>query len=130
MDHRKRAPSLAAPNPARIWTRADARQLLDEWATSGESLAAFARRHGVIPQRLSWWRSRIGATPHARVKRETSHDLPPVFIPVTVRAAEPSASTPAVVELDGSRVRVELRVLDDASAAWVASLARSLGGAA
>lgn len=47
------------PDRDDIWTPDEARRLLDEAKQSGESLAAFARRHGVAPARLYWWRSRL-----------------------------------------------------------------------
>lgn len=47
------------PDRADIWTPEDARRVLDEAEGSGEPLAAFARRHGVGPARLYWWRKRL-----------------------------------------------------------------------
>ena len=120
MANRKAVPSVSAPDHGTRWTGVEARRFLDEWATSGMSLTAFARDRGLHPQRLSWWRKRLAHTTHATV-------APPTFIPVTVRVPdrEPVA---AVLELGGS-IRVELRALDAASAAWVAALARALGAA-
>lgn len=47
------------PDRDDIWTPEDARRVLDEAEGSGEPLAAFARRHGVGPARLYWWRKRL-----------------------------------------------------------------------
>lgn len=35
---------------------AEMRELLEQWAASGMSLAQFAQRHGVREKTLAWWR--------------------------------------------------------------------------
>jgi hypothetical protein len=47
------------PDTTKIWTEEDARRVFDVWRRSGESLAAFARRHGLTEQRMYWWRRRL-----------------------------------------------------------------------
>jgi transposase-like protein len=47
------------PDPADAWTEDDARAVLDECRRSGETIAAFARRHGVTAARLYWWKKRL-----------------------------------------------------------------------
>lgn len=47
------------PDRDDIWRPEDARRVLDEAEGSGESLAEFARRHGIDPARLYWWRKRL-----------------------------------------------------------------------
>lgn len=49
------------PDPSDSWTPDDAKRIFDEWRQSGDSLAAFARRHGISSARLYWWRKRLGA---------------------------------------------------------------------
>jgi hypothetical protein len=109
----------------RPWTPAEARRVLDAWRASGESATGFARRHGLVPQRLCWWRDRLAA---ATLPKEEaivqSQDETPAFVPVEVRAAEPIADLAVVVV--GADLRVEVRGLDATSAAWVAALVRSL----
>ena len=45
------------------------KDLIQQWAASGQSKAAFARQHGVTPQQLSQWAARypewVGAEPRA-----------------------------------------------------------------
>ena len=45
-------------------TRGDARErmrkLLEQWSQSGESAAAFCRRHRINPQKLSYWKRVFG----------------------------------------------------------------------
>jgi transposase-like protein len=105
------------------WTEQDARRVLDAWEKSGETVAAFAQRMGVIPQRLFWWRKRLS--------RATSEEPSVAFVPVTVRPADVASaarSAPVVVTL-GDRVRVEMRDMDGTTAAWVAALVLNIGEA-
>ncbi|HEX4492479.1 MAG TPA: hypothetical protein VH914_14830 [Acidimicrobiia bacterium] len=47
------------PELSAVWTEGDARQVLDEWRQSGQTIAAFARDRGVSAPRLYWWRRRL-----------------------------------------------------------------------
>jgi hypothetical protein len=128
MENLKQSPSRTAPNQRRMWTRAEAEGVLDEWAKSGKSLTAFARSQGIVPQRLAWWRKRLAFALHRPTETTAAaNNEPATFIPVTVRSvqARPVApETMAAVDLGG--IRVELRTLDSASAAWVAQLVHAL----
>ena len=73
-----------------------------------------------MPQRLWWWKKRLSASVQASITA-------PAFLPVTLRAPEREVAA-AVITLS-EQVRVELRSLDGASAAWVAQLVRALGEA-
>lgn len=39
----------------RYWRGSEARVVVDAWRASGEGLAAFARRYGIQPRRVSRW---------------------------------------------------------------------------
>ena len=108
----------------RPWTESDARLVLDACASSGETLAKFARRMKLVPQRLQWWQRRL-ERPASQVK--SAIDETPTFVPVVVQA-DPAgrASGEAAAVLVSGAVRVEVRELDPRSAAWVAMVARSL----
>lgn len=41
------------------WRETEARVFVEAWRSSGETLARFARRHGVEPRRLARWVSRL-----------------------------------------------------------------------
>jgi transposase-like protein len=112
-------------NQAKRWTEAKARQLIEEWEESGESLAGFARERGLHPQRLAWWRKRLRPSEWAPASVATRL-APSTLVPVSVRGAAVERAAAATVEL-GDAVRIELGVLDGASAKWVAALARALG---
>jgi transposase-like protein len=126
MENRKRTESLADSIKGQTWNEDDARRVLDEQVASGETITAFARRHGLVPQRLWWWKKRLGPPAPPRRAQDMSSPLAATFLPVTVRAAEPQAC-PASLKLGGG-VRVQLRTLDATSAGWVACLVQALAG--
>lgn len=96
---------------AKRWNAKIAREVLDELAASGMSLAAFARSRGVNFQRLFWWRKRLGKTRSAKSV---------TFIPATI------VRGPAItLRLPGG---IAVEAVDAAAlpVRWVAELARSL----
>lgn len=127
MKNRDRVPSMAALLRRRTWNEEEARRILAELAASGETVSAFARRFGLVPQRLWWWQKRLGeqAPPDRTPSGPQTQTLTATFLPVTVRAAELPAA-PATMALGGG-VRVELRTLDQTSALWVAQVLAALG---
>jgi hypothetical protein len=42
------------------WTEVEARSVLGAWKKSGQSIERFARSRGLVPQRLYWWKKRLG----------------------------------------------------------------------
>ena len=117
----------AAAMPARrSWTADEAREVLAAWAKSGESCAAFARRRGLVPQRLLWWRQRLAAS-QEQSSTQTNAELTR-FVPVTVavREARREATESAVVVTVGDEIRIEVREVDASTAAWVAQLVSTL----
>jgi transposase-like protein len=107
----------------RAWTADEARAVLDLWDESGQSGATFARSLGVIPQRLFWWRRRIGARGVATAVAPKKSRL----VPMTVRGAAPLTGSAPVVVTTPTGVRIEVNEVDSATAAWVMAL---LGGEA
>ena len=95
---------------SRRWTEDEAREALATLEASGESVNAFGRRLGIVPQRLLWWRSRLGR-------------VTPSFVPVEV-----SGTSPAVVVVAEDGTRVEVSTADAVPAEWVATMLRSLRG--
>lgn len=103
------------------WTESDARRVLAEWKRSGDTLEAFARSRGLVPQRLAWWRKRLlpsGAAASAAV----------TFAPATVVDAPADAPTglTAMIRLSHG-ITIEL---DGASPSWIAAFARELARSA
>jgi transposase-like protein len=105
-------PSVRSRRPH--WTEADARRVLADWERSGDSLEAFARSRGLVPQRLAWWRKRLRA---ARPEASTTLTL----VPATVTGA--ATATPSAVIRLPNGIAIEV---DGVSPAWVAAIAREL----
>lgn len=42
------------------WTEVEARSVLEAWKKSGLGLERFARNRGLVPQRLYWWKRKLG----------------------------------------------------------------------
>jgi hypothetical protein len=42
------------------WTEVEARGVLEAWKRSGVGLERFARSRGLVPQRLYWWKRKLG----------------------------------------------------------------------
>jgi transposase len=101
----------------RIWSAEDKARIVAESVTSGESVCAVARRHGLSPQQLFGWRRQ------ARLPAAVSTDTAaPLFVPAVVEAPlrEPTgrrrgrhrrlqvdrATGIIEVEIDGVMVRV------------------------
>jgi transposase-like protein len=74
---------------AKRWSASRAREILAEAKRSGESLSAFAQRHGIDPQRLYSWRRKLD---EVRGPDSTASEA---FLPVRV------ASGPAVPPASG-----------------------------
>lgn len=101
------------PDPSAAWTPDEARAIFDEWHRSGESVAAFARRHGVSATRLYWWRRRLDDASVTHVQ--------PAFVPASIVSTDATAT----VRLAGG-VTIEIaHVTPSWIAAMVAELARS-----
>jgi transposase-like protein len=127
MDEQTTETWLSELRGSRPWTEAEARRVIAACEASGEPIAAFARRSGFEPKRVYRWRDRLGAA----LAKSDAHELErvslPAFVPVTVRAAPaPPNAGAAVTVCTRDGLRVEVTELDGASAAWVATLVRSL----
>lgn len=102
------------PDPRDAWTADGARRLFEEWRRAGGSLAEFARRHGIAPARLYWWRKRLAEEPPGLEALS--------LVPATVMAAE---SASAIVRLPNG---IAIEVANGSPgliAAIVAELSRS-----
>ena len=103
---------------SRPWAEEDARRVIDAWRASGETVAAFARREGLVPQRVYWWRDRIGAEPLPAAS------LLPVVVRATPMVQASSGVGASVWTREGHRI--EVAELDEASARWVAMVMKSM----
>jgi transposase len=102
------------------WSESEAQEILALLQRSGQSVAAFAREQGLTPQRLYWWRKRLGGGAAWRPSEEVHVDLVPVQITEDARAVSEAV---VVVRLPSG---VVLEVPPTASPHWTAALARAL----
>ena len=100
------------PDSNDYWTPEEAQLLLDEWQRCGGPLAAFARRCGVAPRRLYWWRRRLAGS------AATSLSL----IPAAVIGADAPTAAPITVRLPGG-IAIEIA---NASPSLVAAIVTEL----
>ena len=111
---------LSARSPtSNRWDARRAQRMLAAWRRSGESLAGFARAHGVNSQRLLWWRKRLGE----QVEPRPAPVGPLAFIPAAV---EPAPSAGRIVVRFRSGVDVEAADAAAIPAKWLVVLARAL----
>src|SRR5262252_654886 len=101
------------PDPGSTWTDDDARAVLEEWRRSGDSIAAFARRHSVSAWRLYSWRKKLPTT--AKPRAAPTLSLVPASI-VAVSGATLTLRLPGEVSID----------VANASPGWVATLVAEL----
>jgi hypothetical protein len=112
-------PTPRLPDPDDTWTPDTARQILDVCATSGEPLAVCARRLGVTPARLYWWKTRLA-------KATTGPTLASLsLVPATVVPAE---ATAAITIRLPNGIAVELAA-DSGSPTLVAAIVAELSKA-
>lgn len=117
---------LKLPDPASYWRESEARRVIEAWRQSGESAAAFGRRHGINVKRLRWWTKRLvpNASAISGTQRSASKASTTLvsLVPATVVGAGELA---AVIRAPGG-IAVELTNATPTQIAAVANaLARS-----
>ncbi len=80
----------------RRWSEVEARAVLREWEGSGQTLTAFARRRGYVPERLRRWKKKLDGKPASGAR----------FVPVEIAG---STSAPRL-EASTADWRVEIAV--------------------
>jgi transposase len=105
------------------WTEVEARGVLEALGRSGLGVEKFARQRGLTPQRLYWWKKKLGVP--AAGKGASSA---PALVPVRVTNSPPDArrGEPVTVLLrSGHMVKVGRDFDESAFARVVALLERS-----
>lgn len=101
------------------WTEIEARGVLDAWKKSGASLEAFARSRGLVPQRLYWWKRKLGiAGPKDRAALVSVR----LIESSTDGAAEPRRGEPVTVLLRSGHMLKVGRDFDEHAFARVVAL--------
>jgi hypothetical protein len=105
-------PNVRVPyQRSRQWNEEQAREVLEEWKRSGETLAVFSRKRGLVPERLYIWRKRFAAERSAPTRALS-------LVPATVVSTDPDV----IVRLrDGVVIEIA-----DASPRWVAAMVTEL----
>ena len=75
-----------------------------------------------MPQRIYWWKERLGRGRGGA----SALTAAPAFVPMTVRSAPVAMASAAVTVIAGEGLRIEVAELDATSAAWVATLVKTL----
>ena len=104
-----------------VWTKTEARRVLDLWRQSGLPLDTFAHAHGLVPQRLRRWRPILAAEGTL-----ASIALVPA---VVVADALPAPALAPVVVHAARACTVEVTDPAQVSPHWVAAFVVALGAA-
>lgn len=108
----------------RHWSADEAARVLAACEQNERSIAAFARRHGLNPKRLYWWRARLsrGARrPTAAPRHEARSAAAAMsFVELRVAAAAPHGGDAGVVIEVGAHVRIAVAAPERVDATWLA----------
>jgi transposase-like protein len=80
--------SVSAVARRRYWRSEDARVAVEAWDRSGETLAAFGRRHGIKPQRIRRWADRLAEHDEVPTTAESVQFYPVRLVTMEERAHE------------------------------------------
>ncbi len=92
--------------------------MLGAWKKSGLSLEAFARSRGLVPQRLHWWKTKVGF----RAAAEKSEALALLPVRVTEARVEARRGEPVTVLLRSGHMLKVGRDFDESAFARVVAL--------
>jgi len=106
--------------PGRRRSAAEWAQLVNTWQASGRELRDFATSRGVVPERLSWWKWRLGT----QAARAASPPEKLRLVPVQVEHAPAADALPAweVATADGQVLRVYRGITPNELAAVLAAI--------
>jgi hypothetical protein len=98
------------------WTEVEARSVLGAWRKSGLSIETFARSRGLVPQRLYWWKKKLGFG--------ADGSRPVALLPVSVTAtgADARRGEPVTVLLRSGHMLKVGRDFDEVAFARIVTL--------
>lgn len=112
-----------APTTTEPLDEAGGRALVEAWQASGLSGAAYCRQQGMRPQRLHYWRERLGypikVVAEARRTTVSSSSVASGFVEMVVG---PPATTDVDIVVGGARIRIQPGFDPDLLRAVVATL--------
>jgi len=124
------------------WNAARARAELEQWESSGQTMAAFSRARGYPANRLSWWKGELrrreqlakqgeGAATAGLVPRRATTVAAlrsGTLVEATISGADGTRFGGVVVIIEPrSGVRVEINDAERVGPRWVAQVAAQLG---
>jgi hypothetical protein len=112
----KRTRRPARKSGWRQWKANEARRVVEAWRASGLPLAAFAHQRGLTPERLRWWRQRLGDW--------NAGGAAPSLVPAVVTGERTAATATVTVRV--GIVVVEVADVDAVPAPWLAALVSGL----
>jgi hypothetical protein len=102
------------------WTEIEARGVLEALKRSGQGVEKFARSRGLVPQRLYWWKKKLGIGAGAAAATNRAPALVPVR--VTEGRMEARRGEPVTVLLRSGHMLKVGRDFDEVAFARVVSL--------
>lgn len=124
MSDAKATDLYAGMRTRRHWKREDAARALADWAESGESLTAFARRNQLGLHRLQWWRAQL--TPRTAAERESVRLVP--VVPRQAPLIALGAGAMSAVSVTVGAARIEVSDVGQTDPRWLAALVAELQG--
>jgi hypothetical protein len=100
------------------WSEVEARSVLEALRRSGLGIEKFARSRGLTPQRLYWWKKKLG------IHADRSLAAAPALLPVRVTGSRPEArrGEPVTVLLRSGHILKVGREFDEIAFARVVEL--------
>lgn len=120
----KTTDTYAAMRTRRHWKREEAARALADWAKSGESLTAFARRNELGLHRLQWWRTQLA--PRTAAERESMRLIP--VVPMQAPLIALGSSTTSAVSVTVGTARIDVSDVSQTDPRWLAALVAELQG--
>jgi transposase-like protein len=109
----------------RRWTERDGRRALAAWRRSGLSVSEFARRHGLNPQRLSWWSKQLGQWSEGETIKKRRVAVA-TWVPAEVCVNTASSAAPMMVLRLPGGVAIEFAEPNAVPPGWIASVLSEL----
>jgi len=101
------------------WKVGEARRVMEAWQASGLPLATFARQRGLTPERVRWWRQRLGEW---RAPGEEALRL----VPAVVTGLPPTTGASVVTLRAPGDVVIEIADVSAVPAAWLSAVVSGL----
>lgn len=99
------------------WSEVEARGVLEAWRRSGLPLERFARMRGFVPQRLYWWKKKLGVAAVGNASTPA-----PALLPVRVTSEPARRGDPVTVLLRTGHVLKVAHGFDEEAFARVVAL--------